>query len=63
MKYIKSISELEYDEKPMIIGIIDILKQVKDLNNRKEIALNQIQIFKQENINFDYNEFLTKCGL
>jgi len=45
----------------MIRGIIEILLQVKDLENRKEIALNQIEIFKRENIKFDYNEFLEKC--
>lgn len=63
MKHLKSISELNYDEKPMINGIIDILLQVKDKDNRMEIAKNQIEIFKKENINFDYEEFLKKCGL
>ncbi len=63
MKHLKSVSELNYDEKPMIEGIIDILLQVKDKDNRMEIAKNQIEIFKKENINFDYEEFLKKCGL
>ncbi len=63
MKHLKSISELNYDEKPMINGIIDILLQVKDKDNRMEIAKTQIEIFKKENINFDYEEFLKKCGL
>ncbi len=63
MKHLKSISELNYDEKPMIEGIIDILLQVKDKDNRMEIAKTQIEIFKKENINFDYEEFLKKCGL
>ena len=63
MKHLKSISELNYDEKPMIEGIIDILLQVKDKDNRMEIAKNQIEIFKKEDINFDYEEFLKKCGL
>ena len=58
MKHLKSISELNYDEKPMINGIIDILLQVKDKDNRMEIAKTQIEIFKKENINFDYEEFL-----
>jgi hypothetical protein len=47
----------------MINGIIDILLQVKDKDNRMEIAKTQIEIFKKENINFDYEEFLKKCGL
>jgi hypothetical protein len=63
VKHLKSISELNYDEKPMIEGIIDILLQVKDKDNRMEIAKTQIEIFKKENINFDYEEFLKKCGL
>jgi hypothetical protein len=63
LKHLKSISELNYDEKPMIEGIIDILLQVKDKDNRMEIAKTQIEIFKKENINFDYEEFLKKCGL
>jgi hypothetical protein len=63
VKHLKSISELNYDEKPMIEGIIDILLQVKDKDNRMEIAKNQIEIFKKENINFDYEEFLKKSKL
>ncbi len=63
MKHLKSISELNYDEKPMIEGIIDILLQVKDKDNRMEIANSQIEIFKKEDINFNYEEFLKKCGL
>jgi hypothetical protein len=63
VKHLKSISELNYDEKPMIEGIIDILLQVKDKDNRMEIANSQIEIFKKEDINFDYEEFLKKCKL
>lgn len=63
MKHLKSISELKYDQKPMIEGIIDILLQVKDMQNRLEIANSQIEIFKKEDINFNYDEFLKKCGL
>jgi hypothetical protein len=63
VKHLKSISELNYDEKPMIEGIIDILLQVKDKDNRMEIANSQIEIFKKEDINFNYKEFLKKCGL
>jgi hypothetical protein len=63
MKHLKSISELGYDEKPMIEGIIDILLQVKDVENRRTIANSQIEIFKKEDINFDYKEFLKRCEL
>ena len=63
MKHLKSISELGYDEKPMIEGIIDILLQVKDVENRRSIANSQIEIFKKEDINFDYKDFLKRCEL
>jgi len=63
MKHLKSISELKYDQKPMIEGIIDILLQVEDKNNRMKIAKNQIEIFKKEDINFNYEEFLKRCEL
>jgi hypothetical protein len=43
----------------MVVGIIDILKQVKDKENRKEIALNMIKQFKEEDIDFDYSKFLS----
>ncbi len=35
MKHLRSISDLGFDERPMIRGIIEILLQVKDLENRK----------------------------
>ena len=42
----------------MVTGIADILNQVKDKNNRKDIAEDQIEQFKRENIVFDYSEFM-----
>ena len=52
--------ELSYNEREMVTGIIDILNQVKDTKNRKEIALNMIKQFKEENIDFDYSKFLSQ---
>lgn len=52
--------ELSGNEREMVVGIIDILKQVKDKENRKEIALNMIKQFKEENIDFDYSVFLSQ---
>jgi len=60
----KAISELDpREEKPMIQGIAQILRQIKDTYNRKEIAKDQIKKFKEENIIFDYEEFLKLCNL
>ena len=74
-RYIKLFEELEKesdlpikdlpkrDERPMVEGIAGILRQVKDKRNRKQIALGQIEEFRQEGIMFDYQEFLELCGL
>jgi hypothetical protein len=50
--------ELSFDEKEMVIGIIEILKQVEDPKNRMRIALNMLKKFKEENIEFDYKKFI-----
>jgi len=42
----------------MISGIIDILKKVKDKENRMEIANDMVSQFKKEKIKFDYDNFL-----
>jgi hypothetical protein len=59
----RTIDNLNKDEHSMIYGIIDILNKVSDLENRKEIALDQIEKFKKENIVFDYNQFLKLLNL
>jgi type III secretion system FlhB-like substrate exporter len=51
-------SEIKGNDYQMVSGIIDILKKVKDKENRMEIAEDMISQFKRENIKFDYNEFL-----
>jgi hypothetical protein len=42
----------------MVSGIIDILKKVKDKENRMEIANDMVKQFKREKIKFDYKKFL-----
>jgi hypothetical protein len=42
----------------MVSGIIDILKRVKDIENRVEIANDMVAQFKKEKIKFDYDNFL-----
>jgi hypothetical protein len=51
------------NQKDMIDGIIEIVKKVKDINNRKTIAKDMIRKFKRENIKTDYNKFMKDCGL
>jgi hypothetical protein len=50
-------SELKGDDYQMVSGIIDILKKVKDKENRMEIADSMISQFKKEKIKFDYDKF------
>ena len=66
MKYLKNYeskseikSELEdNNDYQMVSGIIDILKKVKDKENRMAIADDMVAQFKREKIKFDYKKFL-----
>lgn len=51
------------DERPMVEGIASILRKVRDVENRKEIADAQIREFGRDGIRFDYAQFLKLCGL
>ena len=46
------------EDKDMIDGIVDLLLRIKDLDNRKEIALVQIEDLKSQGIPFDEDAFL-----
>lgn len=54
--------DLKGNQKDMVYGIVNIVKKVVDMDNRRKIADDMIKQFKKENINFDYNEFLDMCG-
>jgi len=56
-------NKLSQNNKDMVYGIVDIVKKVEDMNNRKTIANDMIKKFKRENIKFDYDKFLEMCGL
>jgi hypothetical protein len=55
--------ELKPNEIEMVKGIVDILLQIKDINNRKEVAATRIEDFKREGIKIDPQVFLRLCGL
>lgn len=55
--------KLSKNDTEMVRGIVDIINQVKDIDNKKEIARNMIKQFKKENIEVDTNEFLNMCKL
>jgi hypothetical protein len=42
----------------MIDGIIDMLLQIKDLENRLEVAMSQLEQFKKDGIPVNEEEFL-----
>lgn len=48
-------------DKDMVDGIVDIIKQVKDKENREEIATNMVKQLKREKIILDYKDFLKAC--
>ena len=45
----------------MVDGIIDIIKQVKDDDNRHEIAAKMVKQLKSEKIVLNYADFLKAC--
>jgi hypothetical protein len=55
--------ELQPNQKEMIDGIVDMLTQVEDMQNRKEMALDRLRDFKQNGIEVDAKEFLQRCGV
>ena len=46
----------------MVLGVLSILKQIEDKENRKKVAIDMIRKFKEDNIGFDYKEFLNLMG-
>ena len=50
-------------EKEMIQGIAEILRGVKDVDNRKKLAIAQLAQLKSEGINIDEEEFLSMCDI
>jgi hypothetical protein len=52
------IRNLKKEDKGMVDGIVDIINQVKDEENRKEIATKMVKQLKRERIVFNYEDFL-----
>jgi hypothetical protein len=50
------------NDKEMVDGIIEIIKQIKDTSNRKEVAQNMVKKLKREKVDFDSIDFLKKCA-
>jgi len=55
------IREVKPQDKDMADGIVDIIKQVKDDDNRHEIATKMVKKLKGEKIVLNYEDFLKAC--
>ena len=55
--------KLSKNDNEMVRGIVGIINQVKDVENKKQIAQKMIRQFKRENIEVDTDEFLKMCKL
>ena len=60
---IKEASPDHSNARDMVVGVAEIIKMVKDLNNRKDIAVTMMAKFKNEDVIFDKDEFLKMCQL
>ncbi len=56
-------SKIESNQKEMYDGIVDILKRVRDVKNRREIADHMMVNFKKEKIDVEEKTFLKDVGL
>jgi hypothetical protein len=55
------IRDIKPQDKDMVDGIVDIIKQVKDDDNRHEIAAKMVKQLKSEKIVLNYEDFLKAC--
>ena len=60
---IKEVSPDHSNDRDMVTGVAEIIKMVKDLDNRKDIAVSMMEKFKNEDVIFDKDEFLKLCQL
>lgn len=55
------IRDIKPQNKDMVDGIVRIIKQVRDDDNREEIATNMVKQLKREKIVLNYDDFLKAC--
>lgn len=55
------IRDIKPQDKDMVDGIVRIIKQVRDDENREEIATNMVKQLKREKIVLNYDDFLKAC--
>jgi hypothetical protein len=55
------IREVKPRDKGMVDGIVDIISQVKDKDNRHEIATKMVKQLNREKVVLNYDDFLKAC--
>jgi hypothetical protein len=60
---IKEASTDHSNDRDMVVGVAEIIKMVKDLDNRKDIAVSMMAKFRNEDVIFDKDEFLKMCQI
>ena len=55
------IRDIKPQDKDMVDGIVDIINQVKDKDNRHEIATKMVKQLKREKVVLNYDDFLKAC--
>ena len=58
---IKEASADHSNDRDMVVGVAEIIKMVKDLENRKDIEVAMMAKFRNEDVIFDKDEFLKMC--
>ena len=60
-KILKEVSSDHSNDRDMVVGVAEIIKMVKDKDNRRDIASAMIAKFRNEDVIFDKDEFLKMC--
>jgi hypothetical protein len=54
---------IEERDSAMVSGVADIIRRVKDSDNRKDIAMKMLTKFDTEGVKYDKDSFLKLCGV
>ena len=61
-RILKEVSSNHSNDRDMVVGVAEIIKMVKDDDNRRDIATVMMAKFRNEDVIFDKDEFLKMCG-
>lgn len=59
---LKEVSSNHSNDRDMVVGVAEIIKMVKDDDNRRDIATSMMAKFRNEDVIFDKDEFLKMSG-